>query len=60
VKGRCHLCRRVKDDLAYCGDCDHYFCLSCRNRWFWRGWEFVKQLASGRRAECCGPVEEKG
>lgn len=54
VIGRCHLCQdRV--EILYCSICEHWFCEECRNRWFKRGLEFVKQLAGGRQPGCCGP-----
>ena len=51
--GRCHLCAR-KREVAYCEACDHWFCEACRDRWFDRTVEFVKQLVGGKHPGCCG------
>ena len=54
--GKCHLCRRLKE-VTYCSICAHYFCETCRTKWFHRGLEFVKQLVGGRMPGCCGIIE---
>jgi hypothetical protein len=53
--GRCHLCQDRHAEITYCELCEHWFCEACRERWFWRGLEFLKQLAGGRLPGCCGP-----
>jgi hypothetical protein len=59
VIGRCHLCQDRFAEIVYCGLCEHWFCESCRGRWFWRGLEFVRQLAGGRQPGCCGPAQSE-
>ena len=53
--GRCHICQDREAEIDYCSLCKHWFCDSCRGRWFARGLEFVKQLAGGPQPGCCGP-----
>ena len=55
--GRCHLCQDRTADVTYCALCDHWFCETCRKRWFGRGLAFVKQLVGGKLPGCCGPQE---
>lgn len=53
--GRCHICQDRFAEISYCDLCEHWFCDECRERWFSRGVEFLKQLVGGRNPGCCGP-----
>ena len=53
VPGRCHLCGYA-ELVRYCDTCGHWFCEGCRDRYFDRGLEAIKELIGGRRPNCCG------
>ena len=57
IPGKCHLCK-FNNLIKFCQLCDHWFCKSCRNKFFWRGLEAVKELISGKTPGCCGPKED--
>lgn len=56
-RGTCHICQLVTE-IGWCGLCGHWFCEACRDAWFARGLEWVKELVGGRRDGCCGPGAE--
>lgn len=57
-RGRCHICQG-QEWIRYCELCRHWFCESCRERWFRRGIEFLKELTGAARPGCCGPRREE-
>lgn len=62
--GLCHLCpKKGPRPIEFCSVCGHYFCSECRNRYWDRGLEAVKELVakafgSSPEGYCCGPEEE--
>jgi hypothetical protein len=65
VFGRCHLRGVPRAEatcppttkITYCSVCEHWFCETCKKRWWERGIEAVKELIDGKLAGCCGPKE---
>lgn len=59
--GRCHICvaqgRYDSKPVDYCSVCKHWFCESCRTKWFDRTWEFLKEQFGGKKPGCCGIME---
>lgn len=61
--GICHMCRE-STGITYCDMCEHWFCRECRDEWWRRPWEVIKQaienvrVALGKeKGKCCGPDE---
>lgn len=53
---KCHMCGEVLS-CGFCNICCHWFCDKCRPNVFARAMEAVKEMVSGAKAGCCGPVK---
>jgi hypothetical protein len=62
--GVCHICQQTKDDIEFCGLCNHFFCGACRGEWWpritgalvsWFKERFYLESMDWKTQQCCGP-----
>ena len=55
ANGKCHICSDVKI-VSFCVWCEHWFCSSCRGKYWERGKAAIREMIGLPRLDCCGPV----